>query len=239
MRHSGGGFCVVQLLAEELTGAPFARLMQDLVLKPLGMLHSTFSNLLPRRSWDNGTAPWAVVGQRHRPPPRLWCRSVGPFVRLPRGRRCWAVDHGCRPWDFRGGRPVRLRGDPGAVLPQEMAKAMMTPQVGGRGLGVGLGGPERNPCFGSCRERPPEIELGGCVARTTHSCQRSNGCVLAQTRAHPWIMIRSRECKRSVMPLCCSRKCTLKPHQLRFLYAAKHELIRPNRFLSIVVIPLA
>jgi CubicO group peptidase (beta-lactamase class C family) len=51
-RYSGGGFCVAQLLAQKLTGLPFAELMDDLVLQPLGMSHSTFENPLPERLWD-------------------------------------------------------------------------------------------------------------------------------------------------------------------------------------------
>jgi CubicO group peptidase (beta-lactamase class C family) len=41
-RYSGGGFTLLQLLVEEVTGRPFADYMQATVLTPLGMAHSSF-----------------------------------------------------------------------------------------------------------------------------------------------------------------------------------------------------
>jgi CubicO group peptidase (beta-lactamase class C family) len=41
-RYSGGGYAVLQLLIEELSGEPFEAYMQRVVFKPLGMAHSTF-----------------------------------------------------------------------------------------------------------------------------------------------------------------------------------------------------
>jgi CubicO group peptidase (beta-lactamase class C family) len=40
--YSGGGYSVLQLLVEELTGRPFADVMQTEVLRPLGMTASSF-----------------------------------------------------------------------------------------------------------------------------------------------------------------------------------------------------
>ena len=41
--YSGGGTTVMQLLLEDVTGRPFAELMNDLVLKPIGMADSSFA----------------------------------------------------------------------------------------------------------------------------------------------------------------------------------------------------
>jgi CubicO group peptidase (beta-lactamase class C family) len=41
-RYSGGGYTILQLLIEEVTGEPFESYMQRTVLEPLGMSHSTF-----------------------------------------------------------------------------------------------------------------------------------------------------------------------------------------------------
>jgi CubicO group peptidase (beta-lactamase class C family) len=41
-RYSGGGFSLLQLLVEEVSGRPFAEFMQDEVLEPLGMTASSF-----------------------------------------------------------------------------------------------------------------------------------------------------------------------------------------------------
>ena len=45
--YSGGGFTVLQLLLEEQTGKPFSVLMNDLVIKPIGMKQSFFSLKIP------------------------------------------------------------------------------------------------------------------------------------------------------------------------------------------------
>jgi len=69
-RYSGGGTTVVQQLLMDVTGLPFARLMRELVLDPLGMRHSTYDKPLPEARWGQaaiahrtGGAP--VDGQWH------------------------------------------------------------------------------------------------------------------------------------------------------------------------------
>jgi hypothetical protein len=42
VRYSSGGYTVLQLLVEEVTGEPFAAFMERRVLRPLGMTRSTF-----------------------------------------------------------------------------------------------------------------------------------------------------------------------------------------------------
>jgi CubicO group peptidase (beta-lactamase class C family) len=46
--YSGGGISIAQLVMTSVSGKPFAPLMTDLVLGPLGMEHSTFAQPLPR-----------------------------------------------------------------------------------------------------------------------------------------------------------------------------------------------
>lgn len=68
-RYSGGGFCVLQQLVEDVTKRPFAETMRTLVLEPLGMKHSTCRQPLPAE-----LAPSAAVGHRHdgKPLPGKW-----------------------------------------------------------------------------------------------------------------------------------------------------------------------
>src|SRR5581483_1858835 len=51
-RYSGGGFCILQQLLVDVTGAPFDVAMESLLLAPLGMASSTYRQPLPeaRRS---------------------------------------------------------------------------------------------------------------------------------------------------------------------------------------------
>lgn len=41
-RYSGGGYALLQLLIEDVSGEPFEAYMQRVVFQPLGMMHSTF-----------------------------------------------------------------------------------------------------------------------------------------------------------------------------------------------------
>lgn len=41
-RYSGGGYTLLQLLVEDVTGRPFEKYMEDVILRPLGMTHSSF-----------------------------------------------------------------------------------------------------------------------------------------------------------------------------------------------------
>jgi CubicO group peptidase (beta-lactamase class C family) len=48
-RYSGGGYTVMQLLMADVAGKPFDGLLQELVLKPVGMKHSTYAQPLPAK----------------------------------------------------------------------------------------------------------------------------------------------------------------------------------------------
>lgn len=48
-RYSGGGYTILQMLVEDVTGRTFNGYMRDCVLAPLGMTHSTFDNPDPAR----------------------------------------------------------------------------------------------------------------------------------------------------------------------------------------------
>jgi CubicO group peptidase (beta-lactamase class C family) len=59
-RYSGGGFSVLQLLVEDITGRPFAEAARELVLEPFGMDQSTFVQPLPEHLWRH-----AATGYRY------------------------------------------------------------------------------------------------------------------------------------------------------------------------------
>lgn len=68
MSYSGGGTTVQQLLLEDVTEQPFADLMQEMVLEPLGMTRSTFQQPLPEPLHANA----AVAHQSPKPHARKW-----------------------------------------------------------------------------------------------------------------------------------------------------------------------
>lgn len=127
-RYSGGGYTVAQLLMSEADVRPFAELMQQRVLGPLGMADSTFAQPLPPAQLARAAAGVLpdgrdVPGKRHRYPELaaagLWTTSQD----LAR---------------FALGVQQALGGRSKLVSPA-LARDMLTARAGGSyGLGFGL-----------------------------------------------------------------------------------------------------
>jgi CubicO group peptidase (beta-lactamase class C family) len=62
-RYSGGGYVVAQLLMTDVTGKTFPQLVDELVLRPLGMINSTFDQPLPISYWQTAARPYDSKGQ--------------------------------------------------------------------------------------------------------------------------------------------------------------------------------
>jgi CubicO group peptidase (beta-lactamase class C family) len=60
--YSGGGFTVLQLLIQDVTGRPFKDVLDDLVLRPVKMTHSTFAQPLPQGSADGAATGYQADG---------------------------------------------------------------------------------------------------------------------------------------------------------------------------------
>jgi CubicO group peptidase (beta-lactamase class C family) len=128
-RYSGGGYTVAQLLVEDATGRPFAEVMADRVLAPLGMAHSTFAQPLP-----DSLRPVAATGYRSDGEP-----VGGRFHTYPEQAAAglWTTPSDLARWAIAVQRAVEGRAHP--VLDAETIRQMVTPDtVGGYGLGPGL-----------------------------------------------------------------------------------------------------
>ena len=62
-RYSGGGYVAMQLLLSDVTGKPVPQLMDELVLRPIGMKYSTFEEPLPKNLWSSAATPYREDGQ--------------------------------------------------------------------------------------------------------------------------------------------------------------------------------
>jgi CubicO group peptidase (beta-lactamase class C family) len=62
-RYSGGGYIVLQLLLNEVTGKPFPQILHDLVLQPIEMDHSTFTQPLPEAASKFAATPYLYDGE--------------------------------------------------------------------------------------------------------------------------------------------------------------------------------
>jgi CubicO group peptidase (beta-lactamase class C family) len=61
-RYSGGGTSVMQQLCVDVSGKPYIRILEDIVLEPLGMSRSTFEQPLPPGRFQQAAKGHNVVG---------------------------------------------------------------------------------------------------------------------------------------------------------------------------------
>jgi CubicO group peptidase (beta-lactamase class C family) len=122
-RYSGGGYEVMQLLLEDVTGRPFDELARTLILDPLGMKRSAYEQPLGTERARNAASAYrgdgkAIAGQWHTYPEKtaagLWT-TPSEFAR-------WVMEI----------------QKPGKVLKAETAKTMLSKTAGNYGLGIGL-----------------------------------------------------------------------------------------------------
>ena len=62
-RYSGGGYVVLQTLMRDVTGESYPAIMNELVLRPAGMTHSTYEQPLPKKLWPLAAAPYDDKGE--------------------------------------------------------------------------------------------------------------------------------------------------------------------------------
>ena len=132
-RYSGGGYEVMQLLVEDVTGEPFARVAQRLVLGPLGMTHSTFEQPLPAAVLASAAAGHddkggVISGKRHTYPEQtaagLWTTPSDLALVILEIQK------------------------PGRVLRRETVDTMLTPVLQDYGLGFGVNTENGKRSFG-------------------------------------------------------------------------------------------
>jgi CubicO group peptidase (beta-lactamase class C family) len=124
-RYSGGGYTVLQVLLGDVTRTPFDVLLRDRVLGPMGMTHSTYASPLAEARWLEAATGYRpdgapVEGSWHVYPEQaaagLWT-TPGDLAR-------WGLDI-----------LAAYDGDTTRVLSPGMARQMLTPGLGGYGLG--------------------------------------------------------------------------------------------------------
>jgi CubicO group peptidase (beta-lactamase class C family) len=122
-RYSGGGYQVLQQLLEDVTGRAFADLAGELVLRPAGMTTATYAQPDPADAAaphiEGRPEAWMIYPEHAAA--GLWCTPTD-LLHLAQAIQS------------------AVAGEPRAVLPQELAEQMVTPQLGDSGLGLGIGG---------------------------------------------------------------------------------------------------
>jgi CubicO group peptidase (beta-lactamase class C family) len=145
--YSGGGFLVLQQLLVDVTGKPFPQLMEEMVLRPLGMKDSTFQQPLP----ENLQTRAAAGNQRGKPVKGKWL--IKPNMA---SGGLWSTASDIARFAI-GLQRARL-GNSNRVLTREIANLMVPPlesQISGgdgvsvkvRGLGLGVTGEDETIRF--------------------------------------------------------------------------------------------
>lgn len=138
-RYSGGGYLVLQQMLLDVTGKPFARFMDEAVLKSLGMASSTYSQPLPDDMAEKAAKGygaifgWSVNGESHVYPEMaaagLWT-TAGDLAR------------------FAIGIQNAVAGQSNPVISQSLTRQMLTSQKNNVALGLFLTGSGRTLRFG-------------------------------------------------------------------------------------------
>jgi CubicO group peptidase (beta-lactamase class C family) len=128
-RYSGGGYVVVQQLLEDVTAEPFAKLMQDTVLRRTGMTRSTYTQPLPRSRLAEIAMPYGRAGAPIKGGPHVY-----PEV-APAG--LWTTPSDLARFAMELQRS--LQGQSNRVLSKSMTQQMLTAGLGSWGLGLHIG----------------------------------------------------------------------------------------------------
>lgn len=135
--YSGGGFTIMQQAVIDGTKQPFPKLLQETVLTPIGMRHSSYQQPLPKTLQSSAAVPYdrngtAVPGGAHTYPEMaaagLWTTPSDILL------YCMEVQHS-------------LKGKANHVLSQSLTEQMLTPGLGHWGLGLQIGGSSADPYF--------------------------------------------------------------------------------------------
>lgn len=136
-RYAGGGYVITQELLADVTGKPFPEFMQETIFKKLEMTRSTYQQPLPKEFWDLAAVGHTLNGEKvkgnwHTYPEMA---AAGLWT-TPTDLARFAIEI----QKSRAGKSNR-------VLSVKTVNEMLTPQVGGRGLGFIVQGENESARF--------------------------------------------------------------------------------------------
>jgi len=121
----------------DATGESFPNLMQELVLQPLHMVHSTFQQPIPEKLQPLVAMPYDKDGNAIEGGPRISpVMAVGGLWTTPSDLAVFA-----------SGIQDALAGKPGAIVSPSTAHEMLQPVLGDYGLGFSIAGSGSNRYF--------------------------------------------------------------------------------------------
>lgn len=129
-RYSGGGYVLAQQLLVDVTGIPTAKYLQDTVLAPLGMSHSTYEQPLPANRRNEVALAYRSNGTPVKNGPHVYPEMA------PAG--LWTTPTDLAHYAIAV--QQMLTGKSKSVISASTARTMLTPVLGNHGLGPVTGG---------------------------------------------------------------------------------------------------
>ncbi|GGA87853.1 hypothetical protein GCM10011369_32410 [Neiella marina] len=128
MRYSGGAYTVMELLIEDVAKQSFDSYMAQQILGPLGMKQSTFAQPLPKQQWPQVSAAFDAQGKQ----------LEGDWHGYPEQAAAglWTTPTDLAKYIIAVQNAVAKRQQ--TILQAPSVKQMLTPQIGGWGLGPNL-----------------------------------------------------------------------------------------------------
>jgi len=136
-RYAGGNYAIIQQILTDVTGEPFPELMQELILQPLHMVHSTFQQPIPEKLRPLVGIPYdkdenAIAGGPHTSP----MTAVAGLWATPSDLALFVLAI-----------QDALAGKPGAIVSPSTAHEMLRPVRGNYALGFVIDGNGPNRYF--------------------------------------------------------------------------------------------
>ncbi len=131
-RYSGGGYEVMQQLIQDVTGKPYAQVVRELVLEPLGMNHSTYEQPLPEPLRASAATAYNGKGQAIRGKWNTYPEQAAAGL--------WTT-----PSDL--SKAIIEIQKPGRVLNEKSVQLMLTPVLDHYGLGLQLSDTDGRSAF--------------------------------------------------------------------------------------------
>lgn len=129
-RYSGGGYAILQQLLIDVTGKPFAELLDEIVFRPFGMARSSYQQPLPPNDLRNAAMPYTADGDPVAGGPHTYPELAAAGL--------WTTPSDLARFDLALFDAWDGRTTP--VLSQAMVLQMLTPGRGHYGLGLVVNG---------------------------------------------------------------------------------------------------
>ncbi|HEX4167109.1 MAG TPA: serine hydrolase [Bryobacteraceae bacterium] len=135
--YSGGGFTVMQQVVLDVAKERFPKLLQDTVLVPIGMTHSTYQQPLPSELRPQAAMPYTAEGVAVAGGPHTYPEMAAAGL--------WTTPSDLARYIIEV--QQSLEGRANHVLSQKLTQQMVTPGKGDWGLGLQIGGSASKPYF--------------------------------------------------------------------------------------------